>query len=51
MAPLLYIIYINDLDCSMSIDIKFADDTKVKSNNDARLFDGELDGLFECSST
>ena len=55
LGPLLFIIYINDLDCGITSDIsKFADDTKigrlVKSDIDIKTLQEELNGLHEWSN-
>ena len=52
LGPLLFIIYINDLDNGISSDInKFADDSKIgriiKSKSDVKDLQGDLDRLNE----
>ncbi len=52
LGPLLYIIYINDLDSGISSEIsKFADDTKIgkviTTDQDARTLQGDLDRLYD----
>ena len=52
LGPLLFIIYINDLDSGISSDIsKFADDTKIgrviTSHQDAGILQNELDNLYD----
>ena len=52
LGPLLYIIYINDLDSGISNDIsKFADDSKIgriiRSESDVKDLQGDLDRLNE----
>ena len=54
LGPLLFIIYINDLETGISSDIgKFADDTKigrpVKTLEDARILQGDLDRIYDWS--
>ena len=55
LGPLLFIIYIYDLDCGIASDIsKFADDTKigrkVKSATDAAVLQDDLKALYDWSS-
>ncbi len=52
LGPLLFIIYINDLDSGISgEDSKFADDTKVgkviRTDQDARELQNDLDRLYD----
>ncbi len=52
LGPLLFIIYINDLDSGISSEVsKFADDTKVgkiiRTGQDARELQGDLDRLYD----
>ena len=54
LGPLLFIIYINDLESGISSDIsKFADDTKIGKKvtnvDDARMLQEDLDRLYEWS--
>ncbi len=52
LGPLLFIIYINDLDSGISNEVsKFANDTKVgrviRTNKDASELRGDLDRLYD----
>ncbi len=52
LGPLLFIIYINDLDTGISSDVsKFPDDTKIgrviRSNQDASILQNELNSWYE----
>ena len=52
LGPLLFIIYINDLDSGISSEVsKFADDTKVgkiiRTDQDARELQGDLDRFYD----
>ncbi len=52
LGPLLFIIYINDLDSGISSEVsKFADDTKVgkviRTDKDARELQDHLDRLYD----
>ncbi len=50
LGPLLFLIYINDLDCGITLNIsKFADDTKLGgkafTNGDCEVIQRDLDNL------
>ena len=56
LGPLLFLIFINDIDSSLTSSIsKFADDTKlyrkVSDNDDASMLQRDLDRLFSWSQT
>ncbi len=54
MGPLLFIVYINDLDTGISTDVsKSTDDTEigriVESDKDAAILQEELGRLYDCA--